>query len=72
MTKLLPFALLAAWFVASVAFAQLPAFEDVDANGDGVIDRAEAAAVEGLDFDAIDTNDDGVIDRDEWEAAGGE
>jgi hypothetical protein len=72
MKKMLPVAFLATCFAASVAFAQLPAFEDVDLNGDGVIDREEAALVEGLDFDLADANDDGVIDRDEWEAMGGE
>ena len=29
---------------------ELPSFEEVDQNGDGMIDRAEAAMVEGLAF----------------------
>ena len=60
--------LLFALLFAVGALAQLPSFEEVDTNADGVIDRDEAAAVEGLDFDAADTNMDGVIDRQEYEA----
>lgn len=61
--------LLFALLFAIGALAQMPSFEEVDTNADGVIDREEAAAVEGLDFDAADTNMDGVIDRQEYEAA---
>jgi hypothetical protein len=61
---------------------QGPMFEDVDANGDGVIDREEARAFFGQDeegnpnpdfdqkFDETDTNGDGVVDHAEFEAAG--
>jgi Ca2+-binding EF-hand superfamily protein len=45
----------------------LPSFEEVDQNGDGMIDRAEAAMVEGLAFATADTNQDGTIDREEYE-----
>lgn len=57
---------------SGVAFAQLPAFEDVDANADGQITRDEAAIVEGLDFAALDANQDGVVSRQEWDDASGE
>lgn len=58
-----------------------PKFEDVDTNGDGVIDREEARAVFGYDdegnahpefdtgFDDVDQNGDGVVDPAEYEAA---
>jgi EF hand len=53
--------------LAGAALAQgLPSFEEVDANRDGVISPAEAAAVEGLDFQTADTNQDGTLDRDEY------
>lgn len=53
------------------AFAQseMPAFEDVDTNGDGAISQEEAAAVEGLDFATADANQDGSLSREEYEAA---
>jgi hypothetical protein len=47
----------------------MPAFEDVDANGDGAISAEEAAAVEGLDFAAKDTDQSGSLSREEYEAA---
>lgn len=56
---------------ASAALAQgMPAFEEVDANGDGQISQEEAAAIEGLDFATADTNQDGALSREEYEAAG--
>jgi uncharacterized protein YuzE len=65
----IPFTILA-FGVTSFALAQgLPAFEEVDANGDGLIDADEAGAVEGLDITTADANQDGVLDRDEYEAA---
>lgn len=60
--------LLFALMFSAGLMAQHPPFDDVDANNDGVIDREEAAAVEGLDFDEVDANEDGVIDRAEYEA----
>ncbi|MCB1744512.1 MAG: hypothetical protein KDK91_29360 [Gammaproteobacteria bacterium] len=51
------------------ALAAAPAFEDVDANGDGMISATEAAAVEGLDLATADTNGDGSLSQDEYEAA---
>jgi len=47
----------------------LPAFEEVDANGDGQISQEEAAAVEALDFATADANQDGAIDQEEYAAA---
>ena len=58
-----------------------PRFEDVDANGDGLIDRDEARAMFGHDeegnpdpefdaeYDRI-AGDDGMVDHDEFMAAG--
>jgi len=58
-----------------------PPFEDVDTNGDGVVDRDEARAMFGQDdegnpdpefdaeYDRI-AGDDGVVDHDEYMAAG--
>ncbi|MFO7338991.1 MAG: EF-hand domain-containing protein [Lysobacteraceae bacterium] len=42
-------------------------FEAMDANGDGVIDRREAAANPTLldEFRAVDANNDGRLDREE-------
>lgn len=58
---------------SGAAVAQgLPAFEEVDANGDGMISEEEAEAVEGLDFATADANQDGAIDRVEYEEAGQE
>ncbi len=66
--KTLLTAFLVAVGLSAAAIAQeLPSFEEVDQNGDGMIDRAEAAMVEGLDFATADTNQDGTIDREEYE-----
>ena len=60
-------------FVAALGFSiaalaqELPAFEDVDQNDDGVITQIEAVAVEGLDFATADTNQDGMISREEYQ-----
>lgn len=65
MSKLVTF--LAAMGFSMAALAQeLPAFEEVDQNGDGMISEAEASAVEGLDFATADTNQDGSISREEY------
>ena len=56
---------------AGVAFAQAPAFEEVDANADGAISQEEASAVEGLDFATCDANQDGQLGREEYEACTG-
>jgi len=73
MKKYLPVAVLLASF-GGVAMAQesLPSFDEVDVNRDGMISRAEAAAVEGLDFATADTNQDGSIDRSEYQALEGQ
>lgn len=68
MNKLLPISIVAFGF-STAAFAQdLPSFEEVDTNRDGMISAEEAAAVEALDFATADTNQDGVIDRAEYAA----
>ncbi len=57
---------------SAIAFAQqssAPPFEQVDTNNDGMISRAEAAKVEGLDFSQADTNNDGHLSRQEYDAA---
>lgn len=52
---------------SSTAYAQeLPAFDEVDQNGDGMISEAEAGAVDGLDFAAADADRDGAISREEY------
>lgn len=53
----------------AIAQNSMPAFEDVDQNGDGVISQEEAQTVEGLDFAAADTNQDGQLSREEYTAA---
>lgn len=73
MKRYLAISLLALGFTGfAAAQGQLPAFEEVDSNGDGLISADEAAAVEGLDFVTADANQDGAIDRDEYSAASGE
>ena len=54
---------------SGAAFAQMAAFESVDANGDGFITPDEAAAVEGLDIGALDKDGDGKLSPDEYAAA---
>jgi len=63
--------------LAATAPTQKPAPARMDANGDGAIDRQEAAAHPRLAqrFDARDTNKDGRLSRDEmprWHARGGD
>jgi Ca2+-binding EF-hand superfamily protein len=50
---------------ASAGSSVVPAFDLVDRNRDGYIDRKEAQAVPGLpeSFDAMDRNRDGRLDR---------
>ena len=62
--------ILAAIAFSGAALAQeLPSFEEVDANADGLISMEEAAAIEGLDFATADTNQDGSLDQEEYAAA---
>lgn len=64
------FSLLTLSLFGLAAIAQgLPSFEEVDVNGDGQINRQEAAAIEALDFTAADTNQDGTLSMEEYEAA---
>ncbi|MEQ8033527.1 EF-hand domain-containing protein [Xanthomonas sp. WHRI 6106] len=76
MTSRKPFlalAVLAALSTGAVFAATPPASGDasrpgkLDSNGDGVIDRSEAAAAPKLaaQFDTLDTNKDGKLSRDE-------
>lgn len=44
-------------------------FKAVDKNGDGRINRAEAAAIAGFDFSSADTNNDAALTRPEYQAA---
>ncbi len=54
--------------LASAAQAA-PAFNDLDKDHDGMLTRAEASTVKGLDFAKADTNKDGRLDRAEYAAA---
>lgn len=64
-------AIVAGFGASGAALAAPPAFEDIDANGDGMISGSEAAVVEGLDLTGADTNGDGLLSRSEYEAAAG-
>jgi hypothetical protein len=72
MSKLIPILLAGFGFSTGVLGQDqdLPPFEQVDANRDGVIAVDEAAAIEELelDFRTADANQDGVIDRAEYRA----
>jgi Ca2+-binding EF-hand superfamily protein len=48
-----------------------PAFNDLDKDHDGMLTKAEASSVKGLDFAKADTNKDGRLDRAEYAAAVG-
>jgi hypothetical protein len=54
---------------ASASYAAAPAFNDLDKDHDGMLTKAEAASVKGLDFAKADTNRDGRLDRAEYAAA---
>lgn len=58
--------LLAAGLSVAALAQDRPEFDEVDANGDGMISQEEAGAVEGLDFARVDANKDGHIDREEY------
>ncbi len=72
MSKRLLIGLLAFGFSAGAIAQEMPDFEEVDQNDDGMISQEEAAEVEGLDFATADTNQDGSIDRVEYATAGSE
>jgi hypothetical protein len=46
-----------------------PAFEDLDNNSDGRLERFEVASLEGLDFSTADANQDGYVSREEYAQA---
>jgi hypothetical protein len=72
MKVLLP-AVIATVGLSAAALAQeLPAFEEVDTNRDGVISLSEASIVEGLDLASADANQDGVLDRAEYDQLSGQ
>lgn len=56
-------------FSASVAFAGVHMFEELDTDQDGSLSQEEAAAAEGLDFDAADTDMDGSVSQEEFKTA---
>lgn len=62
-------ALVSAAGFAGAALAAGPSFDQVDADRDGKISKAEATAVKGLDFAKADVNKDGSLDRSEYAAA---
>lgn len=62
------FVLISMMFFGFAVAQEMPAFEDVDANGDGAISQEEASTVEGLDFAAKDTDQNGSLSREEYEA----
>ena len=44
----------------------MDAFENADANGDGVVTKAEFLAARNARFDKMDRNGDGVVSRDDF------
>lgn len=67
---LVPF-VLAFFSGAAVAQGSMPAFEEVDADGDGNVSQQELqdAGVQGIDVQTADQDQDGVLGRDEYEQA---
>jgi hypothetical protein len=56
---------------AALSAERQPAFEDCDRNGDGFVDKSEAASVPGLsaNFERADLNQDARLDPDEFNKA---
>ena len=64
-------AFMAVFALAIASYAAAPAFNELDKDHDGMLTKAEAASVKGLDFAKADTNKDGRLDLAEYEAAVG-
>jgi hypothetical protein len=62
---------LSLFIIASASAALDPAslFASADANGDGLVSKAEFIAARDARFDVLDTNHDGFLVRDEMAAA---
>jgi hypothetical protein len=78
MTHLAFATLMALGFGAAAMAQQVPAppnhathagFKEADTNGDGRINRAEAAVIDGLNFELADLNGDRVLTRQEFAGA---
>ena len=75
MTKLTKLTTLAASILtlSGVAYAnpgaQWPAFDQVDKNKDGVIEKSEAKIIKGLKFKDVDTDRDSKISPAEYQVA---
>jgi hypothetical protein len=54
--------------LAGAAFADQPAFDELDQDNDGSLSKMEAAKA-GIDFAEADVNRDGRLDRKEYEEA---
>lgn len=61
-------------FAATDEGATDMSFDEIDANGDGIVTREEAEAAPGLgdNFDSLDANADGVLDESEVGVGGPE
>ena len=72
MHKVLPIGLAVLFAAATAYAATIPAFGDVDTDGDGAISQQEAASVELVNqqFNTADINNDGSLDAVEYSTIG--